>query len=132
MQHLHCFYYHLLQLLLYLLELKYMHQNKLTDMFYYFLSTLLFVVLIFCSSTVYDIPFFVANLDFSLLELYSKFVFLCVSILYNINNFLWKTKSCFFYFPVMKNIVAPSFLSSLPIKLIFCIISASSNSILLS
>ena len=52
------------------------------------------VVFIFCCLTVYSIPFFVASLDSSLLELLNKFIIFCISTLY----FMWKFKSCFFWF----------------------------------
>ena len=61
-------------------------------------NRIVLVVFTFCCLTVYNISFFVANLDSSLLESFSKFVIFCVSILYNAYKILWKFKSCFFWF----------------------------------
>ena len=84
------------------------------------------VVFVFCCLTVYNIPFFVANLDSSLLESFNKFM-IFFFILYDTYRILWKIKSCFFWFSMMKNIVASLF-SSLSIILICCLKSGFSNS----
>ena len=54
------------------------------------------IVFIFCYLTVYNIPFFDANLDSSLLESFKKQIIFCVSVLYNAHKILCKIKSCFF------------------------------------
>ena len=66
-------------------------------------------------------PFFVANFAFSLLEPFNKFTVFCVSIIYMVvAEFCEKLKVVSFDFSMMKNIVAPVFLESFPMKLICC------------
>ena len=55
-----------------------------------------FVVFIFCCLTIYNIRFFVANSDSSLLESFSKSMIFCVSILFDTRKILQKIKSFFF------------------------------------
>ena len=56
----------------------------------------------------------------------------CVSVYVILTTFCEKLKVTSSVFSLIKNIVAPSVLSSLPIKLVCCIVSASSNSVCLN
>ena len=85
------------------------------------------VVFTFCCLTVYNIPFF----DSSSLESFNKFIIFCASILYDTEKFSEKLNLVSSDFLMMKNIVALSFSSSLPIKLICCFKSGFSNSMCL-
>ena len=65
--------------------------------------------------------FFVANFEFSLSEPFNKFMIFYVSIIYIIvTKFCEKLKVDASDFSIIKNIVAPVFLKSFPIKLICC------------
>ena len=65
--------------------------------------------------------FFVANFQFSLSEPFNKFTIFYVSIIYVIAaKFCEKLKVVSSDFSIMKNIVAPVFFKSFPIKLIYC------------
>ena len=72
--------------------------------------------------TVNNIPFFVANFEFSLSEPFSKFTVFCVSIIcMTVTKFCEKLKVVSSDFSMIKNIVAPwSWFSSFPTKLICC------------
>ena len=59
---------------------------------------IILVLFIFCCLIVYNIPFFVANLDSSLLESFKKYIIFCVYILIDTHRILWKFRSCFFWF----------------------------------
>ena len=56
------------------------------------------IVFTFSCLTVYNIPFFVANLDSSLFESFNKFIIFWVSILFHAYRVLGKLESCFFWF----------------------------------
>ena len=56
------------------------------------------VAFIFCCLIVYNIPFFVINLDSSYLESFNKFTIFCVSILCDTYRILSEIKSCYFWF----------------------------------
>ena len=65
--------------------------------------------------------FLVANFELSFSEPFNKFAIFYVSIIYTIvTEFCEKLKVVCSDFSIMKNIVAPVFLKSLPIKLICC------------
>ena len=62
-----------------------------------------------------------ANFEFSLSETFNKFIIVCVSVIYTIvTEFCEKLKVVSSDFSIIKNIVAPVFLESFPIKLICC------------
>ena len=63
----------------------------------------------------------VANFELSLSLPFNKFTIFCVSIIYTIiTEVCIKLKVVSSDFSIMKNIVAPVFLKSLPIKLVCC------------
>ena len=93
---------------------------------------IVFVVSISCCLTVHDIPIFAANLDSSLLQSLKNLWSFLFPFYIILTALCEKLKVVSSVFSRKKNIVAPSFLSSLPIKLIYFIVSASSNSICLS
>ena len=65
--------------------------------------------------------FLVAKFEFSLSEQFNKFTIFCVSIIYTIvTEFCEKLKVVSSDLSIIKNIVIPVFLKSLPIKLICC------------
>ena len=65
--------------------------------------------------------FYVANLELSLSEPFTKFTIFSVSIIYTIvTKFCEKLKVVSSYFSMIKNIVNPVFFGSFPIKLICC------------
>ena len=70
--------------------------------------------------TIYDVPiFFVANFEFSFSVLFNTFTIFCVSIIYIIvTEFREKLKVVSSNFSIIKNIIAPVFFTSFPIKLI--------------
>ena len=72
--------------------------------------------------TIYDVPFFVANFEYSFSVLFNKFTIFCVSIIYKIfTEFCENSKVVSSDFSMMKNTVTPLFSPSIfPIKLICC------------
>ena len=65
--------------------------------------------------------FLVANFELSLSLPFNKVTIFCVSIIYTIvTEFCIKSKVVSSEFSIMKNIVAPVFLKSLPIELVCC------------
>ena len=87
-------------------------------------SSFLYVPIVSLSITHH---FFVANLNYSLLESFNRFTIFWVSIYIMGRVFCKNSKFVSSVLSIIKKIVASSYLSSLPMKLIYCIVSAFLN-----
>ena len=104
-----------------------MHQNNhkdliLMDLLKILLDFIDFMWIVTFWFTIYDVPFFVANFEYSFSVLLNKFTMFCVSNVYIIVTELYKnSKVVSSDFSIMKNIVTLlTCFSILPMKLICC------------